>query len=412
MCSGERCKVSPRSYSGARGKCGSTYQRQLTPLSAIVKHFDLLGAGNDCVSASEIVNNPLGPPRDILYAYNFLGPDGRKGEMGMGTALPFAGYRWAGRLAACTLWLFGWAATVILVTVAPGSEAQDAAGQTRFQRTMQYLQDASPELRGAFAATALRNLQEAYVTEADLARKETGAAGRAANLGGWSATVDYFARQVPLLLDDIALGLPVRLAIGGEQSLTVTVSDRTIIVSHPRLSQQGAFEEAILAEFCAQQSCEQFLPENAAREPLQVATMRVRPDWTFTAQESVCSYSGIKVRFQGRENLSNSRHICEQFLREVIALTDQLALQQRHGVQIAWDDLSVQSTAHGPEHMIQLNAIGDTVLATVPVLSRNPDLLGQVTPWIRQQLDNQTEISIELDANQYGWQEPWHEVSH
>jgi hypothetical protein len=118
------------------------------------------------------------------------------------------------------------------------------------------------------------------------------------------------------------------------------------------------------------------------------------------------------VRFQGRENLSNSRHICEQFLREVIALTDQLALQQRHGVQIAWDDLSVQSTAHGPEHMIQLNAIGDTVLATVPVLSRNPDLLGQVTPWIRQQLDNQTEISIELDANQYGWQEPWHEVSH
>jgi hypothetical protein len=363
--------------------------------------------GIDVVSASEIVNNALEPPRNILYAYNFFRPDGHKGEMGMEKALPVLWYRRIRLLAACTLWLSGWATTVIYVTIAPESNAQDAGGQTRFHRTIQYLQDASPELRAAFAASALTNLQEAYVAEAKLAREEADSEGRAANLGGWSATVDYFARQVPLLLDDIELGLPVRLALGGEQSLTVTVADRTIIVSHPRLSQQGAFEEAILVEFCAQQSCEQFLPENADREPLHVATKQVRPDWSFTAQESVCSYGGIKVRFQNRENLSNSRLICEQFLGEVIALTDQLALQQRHGVPIEWDDLSIQSTAHRPEHMIQLNAIGDTVLAVVPVLSRNPDLLRHVIPWMRQQLDDQTEFGIELDANDYGWQAPW-----
>ena len=67
--------------------------------------------------------------------------------------------------------------------------------------------------------------------------------------------VDYYARQLPLLLSDIELGLPVQLIIGAQQELAITVADRTVIVSPPRLNQQSAFEQAILSDYCTTHSC-------------------------------------------------------------------------------------------------------------------------------------------------------------
>jgi virulence-associated protein VagC len=293
-----------------------------------------------------------------------------------------------------------------LLSGAQISVAQENTGQTRFQRTVQYLQGAPPELRGGFAAIALTNLADAYKAEAQLAREEASSTGRSASLRGWSAMVDYFARQVPALLADIELGLPVRLTLGGDQSLVITVADRTVILSPPRLTQQSAFEQEILVDFCSQYSCEEFSPGSAAPESLLAPTAQVRPQWTFSARGSVCAYQGINVRFEDQKNLANSRPICAQFLREVINLTDELAWQQRHGVVIEWEELDIQTTPHKPEHRVALNAIGDSVLVVVPLLYRNPDLLQLVLPWIRERLNSQQELSIEIDADRYGWQKP------
>lgn len=324
----------------------------------------------------------------------------------MNAARPAASYWRTRLLAAGASWLFVCATTVCVISAAQMSVAQETEDQTRFQRTVQYLQDAAPELRGDFAAIALTKLADAYIAEAQLAREDARTAGRAANLRGWSAMVDYYARQMPVLLEDIELGLPVRLTMGGEQSLAITVGDRTVIVSPPRLSQQSAFEQGILVEFCAKHRCEQFSVGKGEHESTASTTVRVRPAWMFTTQGQVCSFQGIKVRFQNEKNLANSRLICEQFLLEVTTLSDQIAQQQRHGVLIEWDNLTIQSTPHSPEHMVRLNALGDSVVVTVPVLHRSPDLLQLVVPWIRQRLSNQTEVSIELDADRYGWQQP------
>ncbi len=295
--------------------------------------------------------------------------------------------------------------TPCLIGVSHMSVAQDES-QSRFQRTVQYLQNASPELRGDFAAIALTNLTEAYMAEARLARAEAGTRGRNANLRGWSAMVDYYARQLPLLLADIEMGLPVQLVIGGEQELAITVADRTVIVSPPRLNRQSAFEQAILSDFCATHRCEQSSPGKAKPESAPVAMVGVRPNWTFSMQGPVCSHEGIQVRFENTKNLANSRLICGQFLREVMTLTDELAWQQRDGVTIDWDALKIQATPHTPEHLVAVNATGDSVLVTVPLLYRSPELLQRVLPWMRGRLGNQQGVSVELDAQYYGWQKP------
>ena len=93
-------------------------------------------------------------------------------------------------------------------------------------------------------------------------------------------------------------------------------------------------------------------------------------------------------------------------MQEVITLTNEMAWQQRHAVSIEWDQLEIKPTPRRPEHMLQLNTLGDTVLVTVPMLYRSAGLFRQVLPWIRRRVTEQEDVSVDLDADQYGWQQP------
>lgn len=301
--------------------------------------------------------------------------------------------------------LLVWWGAICLAGLAQAT-APDIAQVTRFQRTVLHLQDASPQLRSAFAATALSKLASAYFAEAKLAREEARKAGQDPHLRAWSVTVDRYASQMPLLLEDIELGFPVSLSLGSQKSLAITVADRTVILSHPRLYEQNAFEQGVLVAFCARHRCEQFSEENGEVAPIPVSTVKVRPDWAFTSRQWTCSYHGINVRFKGSGNMAKSRLICEQFMQEVMTLTDELAWQQRHMVSIEWDQLVIKPTPRRPEHMLQINALGDTVLVTVPMLYSSAALFREVLPWIRQRVTVQADGSVDLDADQYGWQKP------
>jgi hypothetical protein len=282
--------------------------------------------------------------------------------------------------------------------------AGDPGQLTRFQRTAQYMQGADPGLRRDFATAALSSLASAFRAEADLAREESGESVRHASLRAWSATVDGFARQMPLLLEDIQLGLPVDLTLGVDKSLVITVADRTVILSHPRLNEQNAFEQEILVAFCALHNCERFMLGNGGVEPIGFSTAQIRPNWTFTAGESLCAYHGITVRFRSASDIARARRVCDHFLQEVVTLANELAWQQRHSVGIEWGQLAIQATPRRPGHIVQLNALGDSILLTAPMLYSSPELLRDVLPWLNQRVSNQQEVNIVLDADRYGWQ--------
>ena len=299
---------------------------------------------------------------------------------------------------------------VFTLTVAAQDRVAPASGlatgpQSRFQRTVQHLQGESPTMRADFAAIALGILGQAYATEARLA----GAPGEtvhSASKRGWALAVSQFARQMPLLVDDIELGFPVHLTIGADRTVAVTVADRTVMLNHPRSNQQGVFERDILQSFCASAHCEAFWPTDEPAAPIPFSVSSITPEWAFTAQGQVCSYRGLGVRFDGARNLANARVICEQFLQEAASLREELAWQQRHAVMIDWDNLAIEAAPHRPEHMVRLNAAGDTVLVTIPVLYGSPELIKSILVWLRQPFDSQQELTIELDAARFGWQQP------
>lgn len=285
---------------------------------------------------------------------------------------------------------------------APGAAPREAAQQSRFLRTVLAVQDAAPEVRSDFAATALSHLAGAYSTETRLARRNDQDAGSRA----WSATVDQYASQMRLLLDDVELGLPVRLTIEADDSLAIAVGDRTVIINHPRLSQQGALEQDILQDFCSRQECGQISPDPGQLEPIPTSGTYIKPHWNFTERGSDCSFQGITVRFRSDQGTANARVICEQFLQELVTLADALAVQWRYAVDIQWEQLELQAAPGRPEHTVRLNALGDSVTVTAPLLHATPGLLRQVLPWLRQRLENTPAAPVEIDAAGYGWQQP------
>ncbi len=311
-------------------------------------------------------------------------------------------------LVVIALWLFLSATIISPSLLAQMAAAESADSQSRFHKTTQYLQGASPQLRSEFAAIALTHLINGYRNEARLARDEARSSGVQANASGWSLAVSHYANQIPLLLNDIGRGFPVRLTRLDDSSLAITVSARTIILSHVRLDQQHVLEHKILSEFCAVHRCEQFLHHYIKPVSTPASRVYVRPEWTFTARATVCSYQGINVHFEKGNKLAKSRAICNQLLREVTMLVNQISWQRALAVPIQWSniEIEIQDTVHGARHILRLNELGDTAVAALPLLYGSPRLFQQILPWIRQWLANPQEASLLLKADQYGWGKP------
>lgn len=305
---------------------------------------------------------------------------------------------------------------IALLSMAAPAQAQlqsgdEPAALSRFQRTVLSLRESSPEDQAGFATQALEQLAEVYMAEADLARtearKEQGK--QAARLRGWSMAVDQYASQLLLLLDDVTEGYPVELVANREGSVSVTVADRAVILGHPRPGQQAAYEQQVLTDFCARHDCVGLTASVLAAETVQPIPMTanpVSPRWTFTGSGPVCSNEGVTVRFESTRQLAALRELCVQLMQELATLATELAWQGRHGVVVDWKALALSATPGRPGHLLRLNAPGDSILVTVPLLYGSPGLLVDIQPWLRARAAGELAPVLELDAANYGWSPP------
>lgn len=288
----------------------------------------------------------------------------------------------------------------------PGDEPDIQSGDSRYLRTVQALQQSSPLIRTDFASINLSQLVEAYIAEADLARNQAEKEGGNAKLSGWSRAVDQYASQLLLVLEDIELGFPAELSRSRDGTVRVTVGGRLLILSHPRADQQASFERQVLLDFCVRHDCQVLTAQSIQQEPIPLSASQVEAQWTFGEDGPVCSHDGIELRFANVQNLARSRGICGQLLEEALTLASEIAWQQRHGVVVQWSTLHIRPTPQRPEHLVQLNAAGDTILATLPLLYRSPRLLQDLQPWIKTRFAGGKRVTLQLQAGRYGWEGP------
>ena len=294
-----------------------------------------------------------------------------------------------------------------MVCAADFPDGQIAAPDTkesRFQRTAIFLQNADAELQADFASVALSRLAHVYMAEAELARDEFQRERKDRKLLAWSQAVERYAHQLPLLQEDIELGFPVFLRPDQRNTLTVAVGDRVVMLSHPRSDQQAAFEQSILALFCARHPCNEFTPSTDSVSAIPVSTAQIKPEWNFSENGPVCSHQQISVEFSRKADLAHARTLCTQFLHEAMSLAQEISWQHRHGVDVDWLRLSMHATPGRPEHRIQLNSLGDSILIVAPLLHRSPELLQDLQGWFKSEMSGDEAVPVILKASKYGWE--------
>lgn len=280
-----------------------------------------------------------------------------------------------------------------------------ASEESRYDRIVQTLQTAEPDLRAQFATSALLELTEVYLAEADLARREAEDSDEPQRLSSWSRAVERYASQLALVLDDIALGFPIDLRTYSREVASVSVGGRTIMLAHPRSDQQSAYQQAVLRHFCGQGLCRNLIVSEASIEPIPMSTGVVSPHWEFTAAGPTCSHQNLQLTFSSGGALGHQRSLCEQLMQEAETLATELAWQQRHGVNIDWDTLSLRAVPLRPEHLVVLNDAGDSLLVTLPLLHGTAGLLLHLSPWLQQRFQPETEPpAVTLDAAMLGWE--------
>ncbi len=305
---------------------------------------------------------------------------------------------WLGVMLACTPEIAAKAA--LSSTVSP---AQAPPSESRFARTALYLQQSDAEMRADFVTTALALLADAYAEEASLARQAALTATDGEKLLGWARAVEHFARQLPWLVDDVEQGFPVGLIPGSDGSFSVSVAGRRLMLIHPRADQQAVFEQSILTAFCRRHDCAAFTPGQAALEPIPVSAANVHPQWTFTESGAVCSHRGLEVDFGSGPDIARKRATCEQLLREAVVLSQEIGWQRRHAVRIDWEALSLSPLPGRMDYALSLNAAGDTLLASVPLIHASPGLLQAITPWLRSEVMQTEGFRLRLRASDFDW---------
>lgn len=283
--------------------------------------------------------------------------------------------------------------------------ARALADESRYDRIVQAVESADPELRAKFANSALLELTEVYLAESDLARREAGDSDEADRLIAWSRAVERYAAQLSLVLDDISLGFPAELRRHPREVASVSVAGRTIMLAHPRSRQQSAYEQSVLGHFCGQGLCRDLVAVEEDTTAIPMSPGLVSPNWEFTAAGPRCTHQNLQLAFLSNGDLGRQRALCQQFMEEAELLATELAWQQRHRVIVDWEQLAIRAVPLRPEHLVVLNRAGDSLLVTLPLLHGTAGLLPRLVPWLRQRFQSEAQPPpLLLEPAALGWE--------
>lgn len=298
--------------------------------------------------------------------------------------------------------------SLLLSLAVVAGEPASAAALSRFARTAQALQQAAPEIRASFARVALLQLAEVYLAEAELARREVRDQAPGASLLGWALAVERYAQQLLLLHEEVEAGIPVTVLAHSGGDIAISAAGRPIILGHPRRDQQAALEQMILADFCARENCRQLLlpPSEAGpeRQPVPISTGSGSQQWTFSNAGPKCSAQALSVQFAASGQLTRQRMLCRQLFAELNALVTELRWQLRQGVRPDWAALTVSAVANRPLHLLGLNAAGDSILLSLPLVHATPGLLASLQHWLRASSEGEPVPTRLLLASELGWE--------
>ncbi|MEZ5541750.1 MAG: hypothetical protein R3F42_06880 [Pseudomonadota bacterium] len=256
-------------------------------------------------------------------------------------------------------------------------------------------------LRTDLARITLEELAAAYSEEALRARRDARGHADASGLWRWAAAVEKLAADYRRLAADVLPDTPVEVSAGPEGNLYLIVAGKPVIASSPRVHEQAAFEQQILARFCELNRCADLL-DATSTDAIPVSgpeADRAAVQWSFSQHAGpVCaSGDGLEFQFLNMDNLGPKRDACARAVAELNLLADSLAREVAGGIRIDWDLFVIQHLPDGEEQVL-LNGSGDYLRLRLPLLVARQELVGLVRPWLAAQVNGRHYALVVLNA--------------
>jgi hypothetical protein len=238
-------------------------------------------------------------------------------------------------------------------------------------------------LRSDLARIAFTELAAVYADEAERAHREMRDRAKQRELSSWAAAVRDLAAEFAALAETVTPDTPVQVSIGPEHGLYLLVEGRPVMVSSPRMREQVAFEQRVIAHFCALNQCRGLLDEPAMATAATATGKTATPQWSFSQVAGpVCGTGdGLEFQFMNADNIGRKRAACARIVSELNTLATALTQQTAGGIRLDWNRLAIHPLPDGDEQVI-LNGEGDYLRLRLPVLAARPELFAVLRSWL------------------------------
>ena len=218
-------------------------------------------------------------------------------------------------------------------------------------------------------------------------------------LSKWAAAVKGLAAEFAALAETVTPATPIQVGIGPERGLYLVVDGRPVVVSSPRMREQAAFEQRVIAHFCALNQCKYLLDEPAIETVTTTAVSTATPLWSFSQKAGpVCGTDdGLEFQFLNADNIGRKRVACARIVTELNMLAVALAREIASGIRLDWNRMAVKPLPDGDDQVF-LNGEGDYLRLSLPVLAARPELFAVLRSWLAARVKGNSYPLVVLHA--------------
>ncbi|MEA2080648.1 MAG: hypothetical protein U9P00_12465 [Pseudomonadota bacterium] len=254
---------------------------------------------------------------------------------------------------------------------------------SRFNRLAIAVSNAPAPVRVDFAVAAVSEMVIAHRNEADRARRDARNNIPGRNPARWALAVDAYAADLMAVVNSVTPDTLVVIKISPENSVSLNIDAKPIMVSFPETLQQAVFEQRVIERFCNLYRCEDLIAEYHRTE-LSPRLKTSAPRWSFSEQAGpVCATDdGLEFQFQDTTNLSQKRKACGQIVAELNALAEVIAENLSGGAHIDWNRLAIHPVAGEDQQLVELDNEGGSIRMPLPALAATTGLFILVRPWL------------------------------
>jgi hypothetical protein len=295
------------------------------------------------------------------------------------------------------LLLAGW----LMLPALAGAQAEiEPAPGYRLGQLATRIANGPAPLQVDLARIALTELSEVYTQEADRAQQDSRHRSAAKNLYGWVAGVRRLAQDYATLANSVTEDTPIQLSIGPDHNLHLFVAGQLVVISTPRMNEQTAFEQRIVAQFCQLNRCEGLVEEPARFVAAERSSPAARWEFGDRTGPSCKNGAGLAFQFANMINLADKRAACDSAMDELHRLAMAIARETASGIRVDWGAVAIYNRPEPDQQKVVLNGNGDVVQLSLPFLAEHTQLFNLVRPWLSANIQGEHYSLVVINA---GW---------